>query len=437
VPHHRDSTIIGNVEYILAAKDWTAAKAPGAGAMARLSFRANAAVTAALWLASITVFGSPCTPPPQLQAKPHPTADDYAALGDYFGNQGDYQCAAQALTSALKLQPRSAKFLYMLGLSYYSAGDAAQAVPALQKSIQLNPRALQSHLLLAAALGQLHRNPEAAAEWRAALDIDPNSNLALDGLAKSFLASNNYPAVVQLLRLVPRDENLALDLAIAYDRMGKVDEAAATLSEALAASPSSLQLANSLALIYLRHERHEDALHLLEKQYALHPDDLETQVDYFRVLVINEDRDKALPFGKTLLARAPHNFDVLYLNGMLERESGDYAAARDHLEEAIQLNPNHANCRYNLGVALARLNQPADARDQFEKAIELGWGGPEIYYELANIYRALGNSEMAAQQMKLYQQASKAKTERTLAAAEAARANQQTPSAETTPPATH
>jgi hypothetical protein len=77
--------------------------------MARLLFRVNATISAALSFASITAFGSACTPPQQLQAtlRAHPTADDYAALGDYFGDKGDYQCAAQALTSALKLQPHS------------------------------------------------------------------------------------------------------------------------------------------------------------------------------------------------------------------------------------------------------------------------------------------------------------------------------------------
>ncbi len=396
-------------------------------------------IVAVALLASSMAFASECTPPPQLQAKlrANPSAENYAALGQYFGDKDDHPCAAQAWASAFKLQPRSAKFAYLLGLNLYFAGQPEPALSALQESIQLNPNDLQAHLLLATVLEKMHRGPEAAAEWRSALDIDPSSSLALDGLAKSFLASRDYPAVVQLLRQAHLDENLALDLALAYDRMGKPKEAEAILTKALDAAPSSLHLANTLALIYLKQDQHEIATSLLEKQYALHPGDLETQIDYFRILAVNDQIEKAVPLGKTLLTKAPHDFNVLYLNGLVERESGDYEAARVHLEEAVQLDPNHPDCRYNLGVALARLHQPADAREQFEKAIQLGWNSPEIHYDLGNVYRALGETELAAGQMKLYQQASHAKEERTLAMTQAAQADQEMQSGDTKAAAQH
>lgn len=386
----------------------------------------RASTLAAVLLVGSLASGGECTPPPRLQAAlhAHPTAENYAATGEYFGEKEQHRCAADAWAAALKLEPRSAKFSYLLGLNLYAAGQSEQAAEALQQSAELNPGSLQTRLLLATVLDQLHRGDQAATEWRAALDLDPNSNLALDGVARSLLAKNENSAVIQMLGSRPLDENLALDLAIAYDHSRRIDEATATLVHAHNADPSSTKLANALALVYLKQERRQDAAALMEKQYALHPNDLETQVDYFRVLVINEEREKASALGKTLLARLPHDFDVLYLNGELEREAGDYAGAKKHLEEAVQLNPSHANCRYNLGVALARLGEPAEAKDQLEKAISLGWTGPEIHYELANVYRALADPDMAQQQMKLYQQETRAREERTLAISKAAQADQ-------------
>lgn len=297
----------------------------------------------------------------------------------------------------------------------FVGGHAEEAAGALRRSVGLNAKSLQAHLLLATALDQLGRGKEAAGEWRAALGIDPTSALALDGVAKSLLAANDFAGVIQLLETAPPDENLALDLGIAYDRAGKLNQAAAELAKAGEAFPASTKLANALALVYLRQLRHRDAAALMEKQYALHPDDLETQVDYLRVLVISEDREKAFPLGKIVLARLPHDFTALYLNGQLERETGDYAAAKAHLEEAVRLDPDHANCRYNLGVALARLNEPAAAKAEFEKAIALGWSGPEIHYELANAARALGDGETAKAQMLAYQRETRAKEQRDLA----------------------
>jgi tetratricopeptide (TPR) repeat protein len=384
-------------------------------------------ILTALLLVSGAAFATECTPPPELQTNLHAdeSAENYAAIGQYFGDMDQHACAVQAWASAFKLEPGSARFAYMLGLNLFFSSQPEPALSALQESARLNPNELQTHLLLANVLQQLHRGPEAAGEWQAALDLDPTSALALDGLAKSYLASGNLPGVVQLLRPATRDENLAVDLALAYQRMGNLDEAKATLTTALDASPSSLLLANTLALIYLSQDQHEMATSLLERQLALHPGDLDAQIDYFRVLAVNDQLETGAPLGKKLLARAPHNFDVLYLNGLLERESGDYAAAKVHLEEAVQLDPNHPDCRYNYGVALARLHQPAEAREQFEKAIQLGWNSPEIHYDLGNVYRALGETDLAAAQMKLYQQATQAKEQRTLARSKAAQADQE------------
>ena len=89
------------------------------------------------------------------------------------------------------------------------SGDADGAASALQESIQLDRNELQTHLLLATVLEQLHSGPEAATEWRAALAIDPSSKKALDSMAKSLLASRDYPAVVKLLRSTTFGSNYA------------------------------------------------------------------------------------------------------------------------------------------------------------------------------------------------------------------------------------
>jgi Flp pilus assembly protein TadD len=375
-----------------------------------------------------------CTPPPQLEAtlRAHPTAETYAALGDYFGDKNQHECAAQALAEAVKLDPHSAKFAYLLGLNLFVGGHAGPAVDALRQSIQLNPGSIQTHLLLASVLEQLHRQPEAQTQWRAALEIDPFSSLALDGLAKSLLASGDYPGVVQLLHPATPEAgetaltpDLALDLAIAYDHLGRLEDAAATLTAAAKAAPTSEPLANALALLDLRQGRHEEAAALLARQYVLHPEDFATQLDYFRVLAINDDHDRGLPLGKKLLARSPRDFNVLYFNGMLERQAGDLEAASLHLKQAAELNPTHANCRYLLGFSLARLNRPAEAKQQLEKALALGWTGPEIHFELAKADRALGDTEGAAREMAAYQQAERGKEQRTVALNKAAQADQE------------
>ncbi len=368
-----------------------------------------------------------CAGPHALEAKvhDHPDAAAYSELGFWFGDHGQYACAVESYKAAVKLEPRSPDLLYLLGLSLYSSHRPQEAIAPLQQSIRLKPDVLKTHLILAFALTELKRAQEAKAEWAAALQIDPHSTPALDGIAKLLNAEGDYSTTIALLHSAPADENLTLDLAEAYDKAGMLDDAANVLTEAVRANPSSLPLSNALVTVLVRQTHFEDAAKFAQKSVSLHPHDIPAQILYLHVLVLNDDVTGAKPLARKLLASSPHDFGVLYLNGVLERESGQYVAARDHLKEAVALNPDHYNCRYNLGVVLAQLKDPHGAKEQLEKALALGATEPQVRFELASVLRTLGETQLAQEQLKLYQQEAQAKSNRTLAASKAAQGDKE------------
>jgi Flp pilus assembly protein TadD len=108
----------------------------------------------------------------------------------------------------------------------------------------------------------------------------------------------------------------------------------------------------------------------------------------------------------------------------MERQAGDFAAARDHLTEALAIHPGQQSVEAKLGIALSRLHDPADAKAHLEKALELGNSEPETHFELASVLRALGQTDEAKQEMLRYQQAVKDKDSTTLAVSKAAEAAQ-------------
>ena len=370
---------------------------------------------------------SACVPPKDLQAKlqTQPKADTYAEVGMWYGDHGQYACAVGAYQAALKRNPRSAEFLYLLGLSLLRKGDFSDAVKPLQQSIEIKPEVLKPHLLLATALEELHRPAEARNEWNAALKIDPHSDLALDGASKNLLATGDFDAVITLLGPEPKAENLILDLASAYESAGAPDQVVEVLKKGLQATPSSSTMAKALITTLALHGRYQDAAKLGEKLVQQYPRDFDAQTLYLHVLVLNDDEDLARPLAKKLLSAAPQDFMVLYLNGILENRSGNYAAGRTYLEKAVALNPNHYNSRYNLGIALSNLNDPQGAKEQFEKALALGAFEPQVRFEYAKVLRVLGEAKLAAEQLKLYQQERKAGADRTLAAVKMAEADKE------------
>ena len=365
-----------------------------------------------------------CSGPPSLEAqlRAHPDADAYIALGVWFDRHQQWECADRTIRSGLKIAPDSARLNYLLGFGLYSTGQAQEAIAPLRQAVHIDPDVLQPHLLLAAALARLGDNREALGEWQAALKIDPSSKEALDGLVRSLIATGDYDTAIQALRSTPPDEKLTFDLATAYKQAGMYDEAAQALNQGLESFPDSDALTGALVALNVDESHFEAATLLAEKIARRKPTDLEAQRIYFRTLVITGDNDRAATLGKRLLALAPHDADLLNLNGLLEQKAGDFAAARKHLEEAVALSPNDYNPRVNLGVVLAELKDAAGARTQFEKAIELGTDEPQVHFELAKVLRTLGDMQAAQRQLELYQQKLKEKSDLAVAVSKATEA---------------
>lgn len=155
--------------------------------------------------------------------------------------------------------------------------------------------------------------------------------------------------MIRNLRDVARDDNLSLDLAIAYRNSGMLHEAEQTLKQGLNADPDSDALTAALVALYYKTD-YAAATELAEKIARQKPDDLEAQRIYLRTLVMNGDSGRAVPLGRKLLAMSPHDADLLNLNGVLEKKAGDYQAARKHLEEAVAIDPNNSDSRVNLAL---------------------------------------------------------------------------------------
>ncbi len=379
-------------------------------------------VLATMWFSFPFFARADCIAPAGLQAKIRstPTADAYVEVGNWFEGQKQFACAADAFRQAARIQPDSAHLAYMIGLSLYNAGEVDKAVLPLQQSVRLDPTVVQSHLALAAALDHIQRIPEAEAEWRAALALDSRSAPALDGLARDLIGEKNFTAVIALLSAAPPTPERSVNLAVAYTRTGRLDDASRVLRIAYDADPTSVTVSSALAGALVMQSRKQEAEDILKASIKEHPTDLGVKTLYLRMLVMNDDTDNAKQLGTELLAAAPQNWEVLYLNGVLERRAGDYQQARDHLEQAVQLNPQNVECRQDLGSVLARLKDAPAARAQLEKAIALGSEDPEVRFELAGVLKTLGLNDEADKQLKLYQQEAQKKSDLTQAGAKAA-----------------
>ena len=330
-------------------------------------------------------------------------------------------CAAEQYRVQVKMQPTPDVYV-ALGRCFLKVGRPQDALDPLQRAVQLGPGIANSHMLLADALGRLNRNKEAEAEWQAALEIEPASKQALDGLARSLMAQGDFEKVVTLLATANRDESLSVDLSLAYRKIGQLDDEEHVLREALKADPTSDRLTAALVSHWVDTSHFEAATELSEKIAKQKPNDLEAQRILFRTLVVTGVNDRATALGKRLLQAEPHDEDLLNLNGFLEYKAGDLDAARKHLEEAVGLKPDDYNPRVNLGLVIAQSEDPAGAEQQLRIAIQLGADSPQVYFALSKALRAQGKMEEAQQELAIFQQKQKAEADHATAVLKATQA---------------
>jgi tetratricopeptide (TPR) repeat protein len=222
---------------------------------------------------------SPCAPPESMKAKFAGTPDTAALndLGAWFGDQKNYNCAANAFATSLQMDPTQKDMphvAFMFGASLYLAGDVKEGIAAMQEAEKFGYRDIKLHLLLAEALDSTHANPDAEAEWRAALEIDPEYSDAIDKLSDDLIADNNFQAVIELLdtpRLAPlRTVQQCINLDLAYARVGKLSESARVLRDGVNTYPDSLPLAERLASVLTHMGKKDEAAQVLEIARARH-----------------------------------------------------------------------------------------------------------------------------------------------------------------------
>lgn len=398
--------------------------------------RTGASINLLRTLAGILIlFATPnlargaCTVAPALEKslKASPSSEAYAAVGNWFADQKQFDCAATAFASAFRLQHSSSSLAYLWGLSLYSAGHDDQAIEPLNQAKQLDPSDIRPHLVLAASLDRVKKITDAEVEWRAALSIDPDSAPALDSLSQDLIDQNDYAGVIALLDKPGtsgvRTSHQSLNLGVAYARTAQLDAAGKALREGLDNDPGSPLIADELSLVLMLHGRDEEAFAVLDRTLEKHPGDQATQLLYLRFMVSSHNA-KATELAHNLLAAYPSHWEVLYLSAILESREADFAVARAHLERSIALKPDFDQSHAELGSILARLGELPGARQQFEKAIALGNTDPEIEYQLAMVFKRLGDNAAAQEKLSDYQRLKKARTETVQAAGKAEEGDQ-------------
>ena len=119
------------------------------------------------------------------------------------------------------------------------------------------------YAMLATALDAQHETEKAEAQWKLALDFDPESAMTLDALSNDMMALRQFDDLVALLtqrRLRPfRSEQQVQSLGFAYVQLGRAQDAAKALEDGLNTYPESTPIADQLVSVLIGLHRDAEA----------------------------------------------------------------------------------------------------------------------------------------------------------------------------------
>jgi Flp pilus assembly protein TadD len=154
-------------------------------------------------------------------------------------------------------------------------------------------------------------------------------------------------------------------------RQGRLDEAEVSLRAALRIEPDSELLHNNLAVLLSREGRLDEAIEQVAEAVRLNPNAAETQSNLATLLARKGDLDGAVRHFSEALRIQPDWAWVHSKLAALLAQRGDVESAVLQLQEAVRLSPENANMRVSLGVLLMRQGKLEDAIRQFSEALRI------------------------------------------------------------------
>ena len=200
-------------------------------------------------------------------------------LGKTFFMLGDVEKSIAELETAAKLSPNDIDVAYTLGIAYLRNRQPAAAKQVYESMIKDFGERPQIHVVIGRAYRQSGLLPEAAAEFKKAIALDPRFPRAHYYLGITYLLDGGQSkmdealAEFQIEVAANPDEFFAnYYLGVVYIFQRKWDLAVTFLQKASTIQPNNPDPYFQLGQAYQELKSHEQAIEVLKKAIALNPD---------------------------------------------------------------------------------------------------------------------------------------------------------------------
>jgi len=303
----------------------------------------------------------------------------YNNLGSLYVRQREYRKAVNVLEKGLKVDPKMSSASALLGIALYELGDYAAAKRSLESALRAHPEDTNAELLLANDLIKLGEFQSAADDLRRLSERLPENQEVLYLLGKVHMKLSEEA----LSRLTKLDPNSVW----VHEISGEVMESMKNYDGALLEYKKAVEVAPQQAGTHY---------HLGNAYWSLNMWDAATE--QFRAELAND----------------PSNCTAQWkIGNIILEEHGDSAGALAEIQKALDACPDLMSARVDRARALIKLERHSEAVNDLEAAVKADPAESLTHFLLAQAYRALGRTQEAQAEMKIFsklEESSRAKT---------------------------
>ena len=245
-------------------------------------------------------------------------------LGAVLGQVGRLDDALIAIQRALELDPKDANSYSNLGIILNDLGRFKQAETAHMQALLLKPNFIEAHYNLGNTFKKLDRLEDAEASYKKAISLKPDYALAHSNLG-----------------------NVMIDL-------GRLGQAEASYRKAIALKPDYAEAHYNLANIMVEKGRLEQAESSYRQAIILKPNYAKAYTNLSMCLKDKGDLVSALAVCKKSISLNPKSSISHFNMGIILYGSGDVDAALVSVEKANYINPKAKKNKLLLTVLKAR-----------------------------------------------------------------------------------
>lgn len=320
--------------------------------------------------------------------------------------------AKQVFESLLKVDPLNEHGLNLLGVVFVQLEQAEQAAKVLEKAIDVNSKNSQTHNNLGLAYKELNQFQKAQHAFNTSLSLNPQQPQTLNNLGNVLAAQNQHKKALAsfeaALKLEANYPECLSNFAQSLKELGNLELALKAIDHANKLVPSNSYFLNVKGEIHLAKVDYENAQQTFEKAISV-DNYIPSRINLSTALKQLGNYAAAKECLQQVIKHEPNNSEAYNHLGVLQEQLGEFDAAAKSFRSALKYTPNHASSFYQLAKLknhsltveevgkIDALLADAATPDVFKSSLFFALG---VYYDKAKQYSLAINNYTFAQQLK-------------------------------------